>query len=72
MPLLYIKNVSTKITENASKVTALKSGSKQVADGAKSLDTGLGALSAGAEKDFNWSLSISNRNFTACNRSNKS
>lgn len=44
------KNVSTKITENASKVTALKSGSKQVADGAKSLDTGLGALSAGAEK----------------------
>ncbi len=53
-------------------MTALKSGSKQVADGAKSLDTGLGALSAGAEKDFNWSLSISNRNFTACNRSNKS
>lgn len=44
------KNVSTKITENASKVTALKSGSKQVADGAKSLDTGLGAFSAGAEK----------------------
>lgn len=44
------KNVSTKITENVSKVTALKSGSKQVADGAKSLDTGLGALSAGAEQ----------------------